>query len=344
MNKTVLMLAAAGFAAVANPSIAQPNLSPNAVDLGGYQIVADRRAGYVSHIGVQRAEVMGLSAGRSAGVPLRIALRLVAPPGWQIAVSEGVDQGLDVSWGSSATWIQALEAIGKQAGTHATVHWARNLVAIDSLPESARVTDSREIQRVGAMGQERAMSDRISAEETELVLGSMSGSSITDMAVMESKQGLGMAQQAAQLETMRLAETGAPNPSAMPIANPERDLLREIDEFGAGIGAQPSQAYAQSTGAEAPSQLTSYPTLSMFLTEEIQVDITGATFEGAVRAAIPPGWEIDRRLPEKRLQGELVDLTAVDSRGAILNALGVKHGVTLIPFVEFSKVIVTSKE
>ena len=154
-----------------------------------------------------------------------------------------------------------------------------------------------------------------------------------------------MAQQAAQLETMRLAETGAPNPAAMPIASAERDLLREIDEskFGAMV-EQPSQAYAQTTGAQALPQLKRYPTLSMFLTEEIQVDITGATFEGAVRAAIPPGWEIDRRLPEKRLQGELVDLTAVDSRGAILNALGVKHGVTLIPFVEFSKVIVTSKE
>lgn len=278
------------------------------IDLTGYEMVADRRVAYVTHVGAIRPEVMTVDSGRSDGVPLTVALRLVAPPGWRAAVSRDFGGDPQVSWTEGSTWAEALEQIGKQTGLTFTVHWARQTIAADPLPAVARQTMRSEL--LSARDDARRLTDEREARELE-ALASQPAATATDVAAL------------AQMERDALAGSGGVDTFA--IADPD---------FGPG-------AIAPAPGGTPPR---TYSSLNEFLQEEIEVDVASVDFVSAVRASLPSNWEIDERVPVGALSSSIVDLTAVDTRGAILNAVALEHDVTIIPFVQFSKVIVTSKE
>jgi len=84
-----------------------------------------------------------------------------------------------------------------------------------------------------------------------------------------------------------------------------------------------------------------YATMEEFLNEEIQVDLRGASLRGALERILPPGWDIDIVDRSPASESARIDVTHISSRGAILNGVMKSLNLTLFPYVELRKAVVS---
>ena len=110
---------------------AQAAAPVKAMDVSGY-------AQWAAPASTLEMDGFGTSSLRSSfgnGVPLHIAISLIAPGGWQVFAQPGVSGAVPVTWKARREpWTDTLKRVLRQAGLQATVNWGHQAILLRVRP------------------------------------------------------------------------------------------------------------------------------------------------------------------------------------------------------------------
>lgn len=331
----------------------KPAPAPAPVNLSGMNVVADRTILPLNHVGAVDAELAGLPAGYNSGVGMDHAFKLLLPAGWRAALAPEIGKNQQVSWPQGLTWVQAIEQVANQTDAAASIHWAQKVVTLAPMPR-----ESSMVQAVYAAPSDVAVEiydqtgtavDRVESP-VESSPGAVYPQTPNSVRAPEAQPALApasmpVASTHSVMDAPSIGQEPAPAMSTYAAEPPEAAPLPVAavsDPEQITVESSPAQAAPVAAPvAEVAEVQKPYRDLGDFLSEEIQVDRVGMSLPGTISSLLPNGWTVDVRDDQKVLDNLRMDLTYVGPRGAALNAIGTRENLVLIPYLEFSKVVVT---
>ena len=138
--------------AIASLALGLTTLSAGAAEIvpldvradAGFNIVTDKTRRAVRQVGIPDSlAVMSRSAGKTDGVPLRVALLLLMPEGWHAVTTADVDTDALVGWQSEISWLDALDQIGLATDNQIIIDWSGKRVGVRSFSDTSEITWGR---------------------------------------------------------------------------------------------------------------------------------------------------------------------------------------------------------
>lgn len=337
-----------------------PAPAPAPAKLDGLNIVADRTVLPLNQVGLPDPEVAGLPAGFNDGVPLEHALKLLLPKGWKAALAPDLAKTVLVSWTSGLTWLEALEQVAVQTDTAANVHWNDRAVTMSPMPRESSMVQtvavaapSLTVDVYSPAGDpvDSAPSPVFSSPGAYIPPSSYEAPARPVYAPVPapvSRNDVAVAPAPPYMEppVRPMPARYVPPPAPAPVtvdSTPEIPVAAPVSVASETPTSTPTATSVDSSPATAaaPEAPPSYEDLGDFLREEVKVDRVAMSLPETIKALIPPTWTVDVRDDQNVLDNLRMDLTYVGPRGAALNAIGTKENLVLIPYIEFSKVVVT---